>query len=208
MTARFVRCALLVTLFTAGCSKPDAVRVLDEPVTRPPVKDMPPEQKQFRTLAALIPGDSVGDGGPNWWVFKLSGPSAVIGRFEADFNTFLDSVKASSDPEQPVSWTLPTGWTKGGERQMRFATLIAPEGACEIAVSRAGGTVFANVQRWYIQLCGKERENDVTPANLYDRVRKRMVNGRFLLQVDFAGPKDPNAGTPNMAGPHNPHGGK
>ena len=52
-------------------------------------------------------------------------------------------------------------------------------------------------------------ENDVNAANLYDHARKKVVNGRLVVQVNFAGPKDPNAGSP-MMGPNmmnNPHGG-
>ncbi|MBA4189008.1 MAG: hypothetical protein C0467_13505 [Planctomycetaceae bacterium] len=207
MTARSVRWVLFAILLAPGCSEPEAIRVLDEPSNRPPVKTIPAEQKRFRTLAAMVPSDSIGEGGPNWWVFKLSGPTAVVTKYEANFNALVDSVKASSDPGQPINWTLPSGWTKGGEREMRYATLVAPEGACEIAVSRASGTLFANVNRWYVQLCGRENEKDVTPANLFDVARKRMVNGRFIVQVDFAGPNDPNAGMAKMPNPHNPHGG-
>jgi len=206
MTARSVRCVVFAMLLAPGCSQPEGIRVRDESTKRTPIKELPAEQKKFRTLAALIPGDSLGEG-PTWWVFKLSGPADVVAKREAEFNAFIDSVRVSSDRDQPIDWTLPSGWTKGDERQMRFATLVSPEpDKSEIAVSRAGGTVFQNVQRWYIQLCGKENENDVNAANLYDHARKRVVNDRLVIQVNFAGPKDPNAGTPMMGMP-NPHGG-
>ena len=208
---RPVRCAVFaVLLAAAGCSDPEGVRVLDEPKpARPGVPPVPADQKKFRTLAAMVPADSAKDDERRWWFLKMSGPAEVVGKYEADFDKLIGSLRVSPDPAAPIAWDLPAGWKREGDgKGMRFATLKAPGGDAEVSVTRFGGLVVSNVQRWWGQLWGKEREGDVTAANLLDFARERMVNGRLIFTVDMAGPKDPNAKGPNAGGPMmNPHGG-
>jgi hypothetical protein len=84
---------------------------------------------------------------------------------------------------------------------MRFATLKVPGGDAEVAVSQAGGWVVTNAQRWWGQLWGKDKEADITPANLDAFVRQQSVKGRLVLRVDMSGPNDPNK-RPAMMNPH------
>jgi hypothetical protein len=210
MTVRPVRYSVLAVVLAAGCSEPEAVRVLDEPPRKPAVKAVPPDQQKYRTFAALIPADSGADSNQTWWVFKMSGPADEVGKYAADFTAIIDSVKVTPDRDQPIDWKLPEKWTrgpedKGGGMVRRVATLIAPDGKSEIAVTQAAGTVLMNVQRWYGQLWGADKKLEVTAANLPDHMRQRLVNGRFVIQVDLVGPK---LELPKAGNPHNPHGGQ
>jgi hypothetical protein len=217
--ARCARCVVFaVAVAVAGCSDSEAVRVLDEPKpTTPAAPTIPAEQKQYRTLAAMVPADGVvKDNAPHWLFIKFSGKADVVAKYEADFNKLIESVRARADEDDPVSWKLPEGWTQqpggGGGMMKRIATLKSADGQAEVAVSEAGGLVSMNVQRWWTQLWGKERAGDVTAANVFDYARQRTINGRLVITVDMSGPKDPNAKDPNMGGPmmnpHNPHGGQ
>jgi hypothetical protein len=208
MAARLGRCRCIVftAMFAvAGCGEPDAVRVQEEPApTRPAVPPIPAEQKQFRTLAAMVPVDGA-ETGPSWWFFKLSGPAATIGKYEADFNKLFDTILASPDEQNPIAWELPNGWTRQDALpgSSRFATLKAPGGDAEIAVTRFGGSVLANAQRWWGDLWGKEKEQELTIAMLPEYVQQRTVKGRLILRVDMFGPNDP----PKRGMIMNPHGG-
>ncbi len=210
MAVRPGRCIVLAAMLAAaGCGEPDAIRVEDEPaLPQPAVPPIPADQKQFRTLAAMVPADGGRENDPHWWFFKLSGPTAVVSKYEADFNKLIDSVRSGSQ-EDPISWELPAGWHREAGGAMRFASLKAPGGDAEVSVSRAGGFISSNAQRWWIQLWGRERADDVTAANVNDFTHQRTVNGRIIITVDMAGPKDPNAKDPNGGGPMmmNPHGG-
>lgn len=193
----------------AGCSPADTIRVHDEaPPTRPDASPLPASQKQFRTLAAMVPSDTGKE--PTWWFFKMSGPAAVIAKYEGDFDKLLDTIQARPDDNDPIGWVLPAGWTQSEKTpaSMRFATLKSPGGEVEIAVTRFGGSVLANAQRWWGELWGKDKQQDFTMAMMPDHVQQRAVHGRLVLRVDMSGPNEPSK-RPAM-GPHgamNPHGG-
>lgn len=178
-------------LAVVGCSEPDPVRVHNE--VEPPspnVFKIPENQKQFRTLAAMVPAD----GGDTWWFIKLSGPTAIVNKYEADFDKLFNSLFARADNKSPIT-ELPTGWTQeeappGG---MRVATLKAPGGEVEIAVTHFGGSVFANAQRWWGELWNTEKEKgpEFTEEMLSEYVQQRTVKGRLILRVDMSGPNEP-----------------
>jgi hypothetical protein len=121
----------------------------------------------------------------------------------------LKTVWATTDGSEPtITWDLPQGWKReeGGAEGFaaRFATLKAPGGDAEIAVSLARGTIIGNVQRWWGQLWGDERAGDITPVTMQAYVQQRETSkDRLYFRVDLAGPNDPSAKRPMM----NPHGG-
>lgn len=205
---------LATAIAAAGCSETEAIRTGEEPAaaaaTRKPIPD---DQKQYRTLAAMVPvgGIAAEDQEPHWWFLKMSGKAGAIARHEADFDAIVNTVRTEPGEGEPIVWTLPKGWTreKGGTGMMsRYATLKSPDGQTEVAVSRAGGLVFSNVQRWWTQLWGKDRSDDVTASNISEFSRLRTVNGRLIVTADMSGPKDPNMRDPGMGGHMmNPHGG-
>jgi hypothetical protein len=205
--ARFTRCvALAMALAVAGCSDSESIRVLDEPKPQPPAAPtIPADQKQYRTLAAMVPADTGGKDNAHWWFFKMSGKAEAIARSEADFDKLIATVHSSASADEPISWELPLGWQRTEGSAMRFATLKAPGGEAEVAVSQAGGSVVFNAQRWWGQLWGEDKAIEITPVNMDAYVRRQVVKGRLILRVDMSGPKDPNAKRPMMM---NPHGGQ
>ena len=206
--ARCLRCvALAVALAVAGCSESESIRVLNEPKSPPPaVPNVSADQKQYRTLAAMIPADTGGKDNPHWWFFKMSGKAGVVAKYEADFDKLIATVHSTANGEEPITWELPPGWQKSEGSAIRYATLKPPAGDAEVAVSQAGGSVVFNAQRWWGQLWGQEKDTDITPVNLSAFVRQEVVKARLILRVDMAGPKDPNVKGPMMM--RNPHGGQ
>jgi hypothetical protein len=54
----------------------------------------------------------------------------------------------AADESPSIAWTVPSGWqTAPNPTVMRIAT-YRPAADAELAVSRAGGTTDANIQRW------------------------------------------------------------
>jgi hypothetical protein len=193
---------LAVALAVAGCSDAEAIRVLEEPKpSKPAPAAIPEEQKQYRTLAAMVPADTGGKEGAHWWFFKMSGKAELIAKYEADFDKLIATVRSSSNEAEPVSWELPSGWQRTEGSAMRFATLKPLSGEVEVAVSQAGGSVVSNAQRWWGHLWGADKAEEITPVNLDTVVQRQIVKGRLILRVDMSGPKDPNGARPKM----NPH---
>jgi hypothetical protein len=184
----------LLFALTAGCADPESVKVTDEPKqSRPGAANVPPDQKKFRTLGAIYPADGGGEGAARWWFLKFSGPAELVAQHEADVRKIIESVR-TADGQNPVTWTLPPGWTeeKGGGFG-RFATLKSADGKAVVTVSQAGGTLLANVQRWWTQLWGQDRADDITGTNLPDYAKQTEIRGRIAFVVDVAGPNDPAA---------------
>jgi hypothetical protein len=206
MAVRSGRCIVFAALFAiGGCSEPDSVRVQDEPAhARPIVPPIPADQKQFHTLVAMVPADGPESGSP-WWFFKLSGPTTTINKYESDFDKLFKTILATTDEKNPITWELPGGWTQelNKESTSRFATLKAPGGDAEITVTRFGGTVLGNAQRWWGDLWGSDKAQELTTAMLSEYVRQENVKGRLVLRVDLYGPKEP----PKRGMMMNPHAG-
>jgi hypothetical protein len=213
MAVRLGRWLVLPAVFAvAGCGDSGTIRVLDETApTSPASPTIPDAQKQYRILAAMIPVELANsddpDARPMWWFIKGSGPVADIAKCEADFDKLLDTIHASTDETNPITWELPKGWTQGGSEKRGsmveiFATLKPPGGEIEFTVTRSGASVLANAQRWWGQLWGKDKQQDLTVAMLPDYVRQRSVKGRLILRIDMAGPNDPKKSGPMMKNPH------
>lgn len=93
-----------------------------------------------------------------------------------------------------VTWTKPEAWKDGGQRPMRLATFKIPaadgetdEG--EVSVSRAMGSVEANVQRWRGQF------KDSPEAKVEDK----EINGIKTTLVEIQGTWLAGGGPPMMA---------
>lgn len=211
MSARWIRRVVsAVIVAIAGCSEPEAVRIHDEPVpSSASAPSIPGEQRKFRTLAAMIPVDFGGQDSAGWWFLKMSGAAAVIDKNEADFDKLLGTVRAAVEGGEPtITWDLPQGWKRedggGSAFALRFATLKAPGGDAEIAVSLARGSIVGNLQRWWGQLWGEERSAEITPVSMESYAKRQVVKERLIYRVDMAGPNDPNA----KRAMTNPHGGQ
>lgn len=91
-----------------------------------------------------------------------------------------------------VSWTAPDGWTQGPERAMRAATyrISAAAGDPEDAECAVfyfgvgqGGTVQANVDRWFSQF----EQPDGQPSSKVAKVEEQTVNGLQVTIVSLSG---------------------
>jgi hypothetical protein len=210
--ARWIRCVVpVIALAAAGCPDPETVRVHDEPAPKSAtVPTIPAEQKKYRTLAGMVPADFGGQDSASWWILKMSGPADVIDKYEPDFEKLLGTVWAAVEGGEPtITWDLPQGWKRedggGSGFAKRFATLKAPGGDAEVAVSLAGGRIASNVQRWRGQLWGEEKAAELTPFSMDAFVKRQVVKERLIFRVDMPGPNDPNTKGPPMM---NPHGGQ
>ncbi len=82
---------------------------------------------------------------------------------------------ASDSPA--LVWKMPVGWQEApNPSTLRLATYRVP-GGVEVSVSRAGGAMEANIQRWIAQFDGVGREGRV----------ERTVRGLHVVTVDVAG---------------------
>lgn len=199
-----------VALAAAGCGEPDTVRIHDEAApTRAAAPVIPDSQKKFRTLAAMVPVDLTAaeaeKTGGQWWFIKGSGPADVMARCAGDFDKLLESLRVTADEKHSLAWDLPAGWTQGGPEDRGMvsvlATLKPPGGEVEFTLTRSGSTVLANAQRWWGQLWGSDKQQELTPAILPEYVRQLNVKGRLVLRVDMSGPNEPKRG-PMMMNPH------
>jgi hypothetical protein len=143
----------------------------------------------------------------------MVGPAPLVGKYEADFDKLFDTLQASPDEKNPITWILPPGWTQAEKTpgSMRYATLKSPGDEIEIGVTQFSGSVLANAQRWWGDFWGKDKQQEFTMAMLPEYVQQRNVKGRLILRVDMSGPNEPPKRPMMMGGdPHggmNPHGG-
>jgi hypothetical protein len=83
----------------------------------------------------------------------------------------------------PVSYKLPTGWSQEPGRDMRYATLTAPDNV-QIAITVFSGDVggaLANVNRWRRQM----DLSGVTEAQLGTTTKTIQTSGGSALLVDL-----------------------
>ncbi len=84
---------------------------------------------------------------------KASG-AAASPQPPAAAGTGAPATKPASKPAaQAVTWKKPDGWKDGGQKPMRIATFKIPAAdgdstEAEVSISRAMGSVDANVKRW------------------------------------------------------------
>jgi hypothetical protein len=98
---------------------------------------------------------------------------AAGGNSEADPHAGLPIAPAGSRSESapPGDWPIPASWTRQAAGPMQDAKFVAQEGKVVISVSRAGGNMIMNVNRWREQLgmaaiAESELGSVVTPLEL------------------------------------------
>ena len=157
-------------------------------------------QGKVRFLGAIVPDKDQS------WFFKLVGPEAAVTPVVEPFESFMKTVRLTGK-EPPIAWDLPKEWQQEPGNQFRFATLtMKSEGeTLELAVSKFGGTLLENVNRWREQV-GLPK---IVQNQLADETKTLDVNGvkitlvnmvgeggaakppRFAKKFDGAGPKAP-----------------
>jgi hypothetical protein len=142
--------------------------------------------------------------GERSWFLKLVGPGPVVDRHKDEFSHLLQSLHVT-DAEQPLHWDAPAGWT-ATEPNRAFGQLAAykitdGEQVAMVTISRAGGTVLANVNRWR----GQMGLAPVTEAELPEATREVKANGLTITVVALeasstdALPERPMAAPPPQA---------
>jgi len=177
---------------------------------------MPDSTQTNRTLVAIMPA------GEMTVFFKLTGEQSLVAENRTKFVEWLKSVNTGSDAEEggraetsrpPATsangagasspsagadatglpqWTVPPGWKREGERQMRLASFSIPGDAggrpADLSISTlggAGGGLLSNINRWRGQL-GLASWAD---ADLKTEAKSVEIGGVQATLVDFAGDK-------------------
>lgn len=155
--------------------------------------------REDRMLGAIVPqGDQV-------WFFKLVGPRDAVDSIDSELREFIQAVRFVDG--QPDLATLPEGWVRGGERAMRFATLLIPASSRELELSvsqlpKSGDwdeQVAMNVNRWREQISlepSEDRWAGAQPLQNADSA-DRAAAGEAAAWVDLTGSMGPG---PSMAG--------
>src|SRR5262245_58987285 len=176
-----MRWGLLATagLLVAGCKEQDEIRKYQVPRTDAP---------EARWLGAIVPQP-----GETNWFFLLKGSPTEVARHVEAFDEFVKSLRIE---DKEPTWKLPAGWHKreGGPKEIRFATIeLGPKNAAlELSVTKFGGDVLANVNRWR----GMLSQAPVTEAELPDVTRELKVNELRIVIVDITGRLSPAARRP------------
>lgn len=182
-----------VSKYTAPKDPPDVSLISDEPDEGDP---------KVRILGAIAPASDQPD---DWYFFKFQPsrmseayPPKALERHAADFDAFLKSLKFS--PDGPPAWKLPEGWKEVSvsTAMPRVATLRMKksETTVDLAVSRTGGKLVENINRWRVQQAGAD---PITEAEIETRCRVLTVDGRRVVVVDVGGPGGKGGMTPPFA---------
>ena len=182
------RAALFLVALAAllpGCKEEEGLRRSES--TPPEAAEVRPPAgpAKERILGAIVP---VGGQDGGWWFFKLKGPAEAVAAQRADFDRFIASVRFTDDAKKPFAWTLPEGWKEqpADPKLPGGIATLAIEGKVplQLTVSRAGGTLLMNVNRWR----GQVGLGPVSPVELDKVAEYRTVAGRTFVCVDLAGP--------------------
>ena len=182
--ARWLGAVLLTAL--AGCEPAEQVTrytAPKEPVDTDLISDQPEEgEPRVRILGAIAPA-----GKDDWYFFKIgpTKPKAVERHADA-FDAFIRSLKFP--PDGPPVWTVPAGWREvGTQSRDRIATfrMKKSETPVELAVTRFGGSLLDNINRWREQQAGAA---PITEAEIETKCRVLTVDGRRVVVVDVSGP--------------------
>ena len=179
MTYRLFCAFLPFAACLAGCQSGEGIESYDAPKDANMVAG--PVTPDTRTLAAAIYRDD------STWFLKLMGPIDGVGPLEPDFSAILKGVRFAG-PGAPATWSLPAGWKEEKGTGFRVATLKAPDGKLEVAITRfdgQAGSVLANVNRWRDEL-GLE---PLREAELASALVTEDVGGVKVQRVDLTGKK-------------------
>jgi len=160
-------------LILAGCREQEQIRHYLAP------KESLPELPARRMLAVMVPH------GQDVWFFKFEGRKKEVTEHEADFDTFVRSVRFQNGK---ITWTNPPGWRQRTGPLPRYATLYAvPKSKrLEITITRLGpeaADVRQNLDRWRGQL----GLGPLTDAEFERLLNNSEVDGVKATRVDFVG---------------------
>lgn len=166
----------------AGCQEQESVRHYLAP------KESMPAPPAMRLLAVMVPH------GQDVWFFKLLASEQAVTKHEADFDTFVRSVRFKDQEGPALDFLVPPGWKRQTGPRPRYATLrLGPKNeGLEITITKLGpeaADVRANVDRWRDQLSLPPLDEDA-----FHKLRNNiMINGSPATRVDLVGALRDNA---------------
>jgi hypothetical protein len=189
--------AVLFVSLGAGCGGGEGVRSYTVPRTTEP-GGPGAAAGEYRILGAAYPAEA-----PVWY-FKLTGTADELAKYEAGFDKLAASVRLQGDTVP--AFVLPEGWVLGGPREVtrmgvtvRFDQTVRlgpPEAPLEVTVSKSGGGIAGNVDRWAKQVGIPV----VPPAEVGKYAKEFQADGVKGIRVDVRGPLNPAGGKPPFAG--------
>jgi hypothetical protein len=126
------------------------------------------------------------------------GAAEAVAGIEKEFDDYVKSMKFGEKPDDLPEADRPNSWVTGSPGTINKAAYIlsSPAGKAKLTISRLGGDLDTNVNRWRKQVnqapLSKE-EVAKTPT--------LTVNGVTVYRVDVSGPYNEVAGKPMMMQP-------
>ncbi len=153
----FVSSVVCLSL-AVGCGESPQVRSYDVPrnprLAESRAVERAGEATPTRMIAAIVPRKSQA------WFVKVTGPERSVDEVADAVLAFVADIEPSANDPDAIEWSAPEAWKDGGERMMREATFVLPEGdpPLEVAISKLDFTgdreerLLANINRWRGQL--------------------------------------------------------
>lgn len=202
---------VLAAIAISGCKKAEQIEERTEPI---PLSEIPyPDSVEGAKVGLLVAIAPIGREKDQWCFFKFVGPIEEIAKERKNFDQFIGTLDFQPELKIPFFWKVPNAWRwlpGGGFRLATMKTAPLPTEAlvdlvddpviqmgirafqmgyenrfAELSVSKAGGSLLANINRW--------RNNDlglppIAPADLPRVLSYRNLENATLIMVDMAGP--------------------
>jgi hypothetical protein len=152
-----------------------------------PPPDVPEDPASGERILGLIVPGHLESGKPQWWFFKMRGRPQALGRRVKPLEEFASTLKMPADEGMPT-YNLPAGWVHTRSSN-QFALVSIRTGhrytPLSMDVSKAGGELAENVNRWRDQVGLKRLSVDEIPGS----VREITIgDGTKAYWVDITGP--------------------
>jgi len=174
----------------AGCKPPSEITKYTAPHEADesgPPPDVPEDPVTGERILGLIVPAPPERGELQWWFFKMRGRPQAVGRRVKPLEAFAASLKMPADEGMP-KYDLPSGWVHT-QASNQFALVSIRTGhrytPLPMDVSKAGGELAANVNRWRDQVGLKELSADEIPGSLREIT---IGDGTKAYWVDVSGP--------------------
>ncbi len=173
---------ILISAWLLGCDEPPEIRQYEVAKSRSDLGDIGEEPLVIRKTPVATPVATrmvVGilQRPDATWFFKLTGPVVSVDQSETEWKAWFSNIDI--DDEGKPQWRLPSGWRRGPEKMMRFATLFVPvkdHGELEISISFLGPdqNLLDNVNRWLGQLDKPVIKEDELKLGSFDSTAGEM----------------------------------
>ena len=190
--------AVVLAVVAVGCHQDDPIRAYTVPKETKPGEDAGDVAEfkydpvdgpdKMRMLVTVVPS---GDG--YFWAVRFFAPAPVVDHYEADYDSFIASIKLPANSNEKPTYTMPKGWRTGTApsamaANLRVGTLHTGPKAKPVEMYLASPVrddLLGNVNRWRVQFVGLP---ETTAADLKGQVKEVMVDGKPATRVDLRGP--------------------